>query len=103
MNERSLRVLEFNKIKDRIKKYARTNAGKAMVDALKPYDNVYEINNKLEETNEALEILINKGNPPFEGLSDAEECIERAKKGGTLTPGQLLKVGGMLRATRTMK
>jgi DNA mismatch repair protein MutS2 len=47
--------------------------------------------------------LINKGNPPFEGLSDAEECIERAKKGGTLTPGQLLKVGGMLRATRTMK
>ena len=51
MNERSLRILEFYKIKDRIKKYARTNAGKTMVEALEPYDNVYEINNKLEETN----------------------------------------------------
>ena len=45
MNERSLRVLEFCKIKDRIKKYARTNSGKAMVEALEPFDNVYEINN----------------------------------------------------------
>ena len=58
MNERSLRILEFYKIKDKIKKYARTNVGKAMVEALEPYDNVYEINNKLEETNEALLILI---------------------------------------------
>jgi DNA mismatch repair protein MutS2 len=103
MNERSLRILEFYKIKDRIKKYARTNAGKTMVDALEPYDNVYEINNKLEETNEALEILITKGNPPLEGLFDIQEGIERAKKGGVLTPEQLLRVGGMLRVSRVMK
>ena len=103
MNERSLRTLEFYKIKDRIKKYARTNAGKAMVEAIEPYDNVYEINNKLEETNEALEILITKGNPPLEGLFDIQEGIERANKGGTLTPEQLLRVGGMLRVSRIMK
>ena len=103
MNERSLRILEFYKIKDRIKKYARTNAGKAMVEALEPYDNVYEINNKLEETNEALEILITKGNPPLEGLFDIQEGIERAKKGGVLTPEQLLRVSSMLRVSRTMK
>lgn len=103
MNERSLRILEFYKIKEKIKKYARTNAGKAMVEALEPYDNVYEINNKLEETNEALEILITKGNPPLEGLFDIHEGLERAKKGGTLTPEQLLRVGSMLRVSRTMK
>jgi len=103
MNERSLRILEFYKIKERIKKYARTNAGKSMVDVIEPYDNIYEINNKLEETNEALEILITKGNPPLEGLFDIQEGIERAKKGGTLTPGQLLRVSGMLRVSRTMK
>lgn len=103
MNERSLRILEFYKIKERIKKYARTNAGKAMVEDLEPYDNVYEINNKLEESNEALEILLTKGNPPLEGLFDIQEGIERAKKGGTLTPEQLLRVGSMLRVSRTMK
>ncbi|WP_459480468.1 endonuclease MutS2 [Clostridium saccharoperbutylacetonicum] len=103
MNERSLRVLEFNKIKEKIKKYARTSSGKDLVDKLEPYNNLYEINNKLEDTNEALEILISKGNPPLEGLADTHEGIERAKKGGTLSPEQLLRIGGMLRASRTMK
>ena len=70
MNEKSLRILEFNKIKDKIKKYARTNAGKEKVSDLAPYDNVYEINNKLDETNEALEVILDKGNPPLEGLFD---------------------------------
>ena len=103
MNEKSLRILEFNKIKEKIKKYARTNAGKERVLALAPYDNVYEINNKLAETNEALEVILDKGNPPLEGLFDINEGIERARKGGTLTPGQLLKIGSTLRAARNMK
>ena len=103
MNEKSLRILEFNKIKDKIKKYARTNAGKEKVAKLTPYDNVYEINNKLDETNEALEVILDKGNPPLEGLFDIHEGVERARKGGTLTPEQLLKIGSTLRAARNMK
>lgn len=103
MNEKSLRILEFNKIKDKIKKYARTNAGKEKISDLAPYDNVYEINNKLDETNEALEVILDKGNPPLEGLFDIHEGVERARKGGTLTPEQLLKIGSTLRAARNMK
>ena len=103
MNEKSLRILEFNKIKDKIKKYARTNAGKEKVSDLAPYDNVYEINNKLDETNEALEVILDKGNPSLEGLFDIHEGVERARKGGTLTPEQLLKIGSTLRAARNMK
>ena len=103
MNEKSLRILEFNKIKDKIQKYARTNAGKQRIAELSPYDNVYEINSKLEETNEALEVILDNGNPPLEGLFDIHEGIERARKGGTLTPGQLLKIGSTLRAARNMK
>ena len=41
--------------------------------------------------------------PPFEGLYDTREAIERAAKGGILTPEQLLKIGGMLRASRRFK
>ena len=83
MNERSLKVLEFDKVKELIKKYTRTSGGKEKVDSLVPYETLYEINNKLEETNEALEVLITKGNPPLEGIYDINEAIERAKKGGT--------------------
>ena len=57
----------------------------------------------LEETNEALDILITKGTPPFEGLYDIREGIERAGKGGILTSRQLLKIGSMLRCARKFK
>ena len=94
---------EFDKVKELIKKYTRTSGGKEKVDSLVPYETLYEINNKLEETNEALEVLITKGNPPLEGLYDINEAIERAKKGGTLLPESLLKIGNMLRSARLMK
>ena len=103
MNEKSLRVLEFNKIKEIIKKYAITSGGKKKVEKLNPYNSVYEVNRALEETKEAYDILIRKGNPPFGGLYDVREALDRAGKGGTLSLGQLLQVGNMLRCTVNIK
>ena len=99
MNERSIRVLEFYKIKEKLRKYAVTSGGKELVDKLAPYSSAYEVREALEESREALELLIKKGNPPFEGLHDVREGIERAKKGGCLNPAQLLYIGTMLRCT----
>ena len=103
MNEKSLRVLEFYKIREKVKKYAVTRGGKEKVEQLSPYDSIYEVRNALEDTREAYELLIKKGNPPFEGLHDVREGIERAEKGGTLTPGQILYIGNMLRCTDNVK
>ena len=103
MKEKTLRVLEFNKVKDKLKTYAITESGKRLVEQLTPYKSIYEVKNKLEESNEALDILIRKGAPPFEGLFDTREALERAGKGGVLTAGQLLRVGGMLRCSRRFK
>lgn len=103
MQERTLKVLEFNKIKDKLKDYAITTSSKEMIDKLQPYETIYEVRKKLKETDEALDLLITKGNPPFEGLHDVKEGVERAKKGGVLSPGQLLKIGGMLKCSRNFK
>jgi len=103
MKEKTLRVLEFDKVKDKLKGYAITTGGKDLVEKILPYKSIFEVKNKLEESNEALDILIRKGAPPFEGLYDTTEAIERAGKGGTLTPGQLLRVGGMLRCARRFR
>lgn len=103
MNKRSLRVLEFNKIKEKVKKYARTKTCKQLIEDLAPYDNVYEINKKLDECDEALQVLIEKGAPPLEGLFDIKDGIKKAKKDATLSPGQLLKIGSMLRVSRNIK
>ena len=103
MNEKALRVLEFNKIKEKVKKYAITAGGKEKVDNLVPYSSAYEVKNALEDTKEAYEILIKKSNPPFEGLHDVTDGLERAEKGGTLSLGQLLYIGNMLRCTARVK
>ena len=103
MKERTFRILEFNKVKDKLRSYAVTSGGKELIDSLSPYNSIYEVENKLEETNEALDILIKKGAPPFEGLHETKEELERAAKGGTLNPGQLMKIGAMLRCSRRFK
>ncbi|CUO60428.1 endonuclease MutS2 [Clostridium disporicum] len=103
MKEKTLRVLEFNKIKHKLRSYAITESAKRLVDELAPYKSIFEVKNKLEESNEALDILIRKGAPPFEGLFDTREALERAGKGGVLTAGQLLRIGGMLRCSRRFK
>lgn len=103
MNEKALRVLEYYKIKDIIKNYTQTSAAKDLLDSLKPYDNIYEVREHLEETREALELLMKKGSPPFEGLYDVREGISRAEKGSVLMPGQLLKIANMLRCSRRFK
>lgn len=103
MNDKALKILEFNKIKEELKKYTNTGAGKDLIDELRPYNNIYEAREHLEETREALRLLGTKGNPPFEGVYDIRNGVSRAEKGSSLMPGQLLKIATMLRAARRFK
>lgn len=100
MNEKALKVLEFNKIKEELKKYTLTAASKEVIEALTPYKTVYEVKEHLQETKEAYDILIKKGNPPFEGLYDVREAVKRVEKGGGLNAGQLLRIAQMVRCAR---
>jgi DNA mismatch repair protein MutS2 len=103
LNEKSIKVLEFDKIREILKKYTQTAAGKDIIDKLQPYGNIYEIKEHLEEAREALMLLVKKGSPPFEGLYDVREAISRAEKDASLMPGQLLKIAAMLRCARRFK
>ncbi len=100
MNEKSLRILEFYKIKDIIKKYTGTNAAKDLIEELTPYNSLYEVKEHLEETKEALELLMKKGSPPLEGAYDVREAITRAEKGATLMPEGLLRIANIQRCAR---
>lgn len=103
MNERTFRVLEFKKVKENLKKYSKTQMGKNIINELAPYETKYEMEMALKETKEALDMLVSKGAPPFEGLYDVREAIERAGKGGVLSAGQILRVGNMLKCSRRFK
>jgi DNA mismatch repair protein MutS2 len=103
MNIKSLSTLEFNKIKEILKKYTNTPAAKDIIDELVPYENIYEVNEHLEETKEAFKLLYKKGSPPFDGLYDVRNAVSRAEKGSILSPEQLLKISNMLRCSRRFK
>lgn len=103
VNEKSLRVLEYNKIKEKIKEYAETSSAKELIDNLKPYNNLYEVREHLEETKEAFMLSIKKGAPPFEGLYDVREAVNMARKGVALMPSQLVRIANMLKCARRFK
>ena len=103
MNKKSLKVLEFDKIKEILKRYTASNAAKSLIEELEPYESSYEVRRALKESEEALKLLGKKGSPPFEGLYDVRDAIERASKGGTLMAGAILKIGNMLRCARNLK
>ncbi|MEG2018251.1 MAG: endonuclease MutS2 [Clostridium sp.] len=103
MNEKTFKVLEYYRIKEILKKYTVTKAGRDLIDNLKPYNNLYEIREHLEETKEALLLITTKGTPPFEGIYDVREGLLRAKKNSTLMPVELLRIGNMLKSSRRFK
>ena len=100
MNNKVIVSLEFDKIKKLIEKYAITASAKEKIRELEPYGSHFDVIEHLEETKEALDLLIKKGNPPFEGLYDVKEELVRVQKGGGLGAGALLKIANMLRAAR---
>lgn len=103
MNEKSLEILEFNKIKKKIEEYTNTGAAKDIIEDLKPYDNIYAVRQHLEETREAFKLLVIKGEVPFDGVYDVRTGITMAKKGSVLMPIQILRIGAVLRSARRFK
>lgn len=103
MNTKALKVLEFNKIKDKIAEYAITDTASSLILSLEPLETPMEVEKKLKETQEALNLLYKKGSPPFEGLFDIREAVVRAEKGGVLNVSQLLKIANAMRCSRKFK
>ena len=103
MNEKTLRVLEYNKIIDILKDNTESSLGKELVSQIKPLTDLDEIDNRQKETEEALELIIKRGTPPLYGIHDVRGEIKRAEIGGTLGPGSLLKISDSLRVVRSLK
>lgn len=103
MNEKSLKVLEFHKIKDLLINKAESQLGKELAREIKPLTDINEIQILQQETDEALTLLIKRGSPPLYGINIIYQEIKRVEMGGSLTPGGLLKISDSLRVSRGLK
>jgi len=57
----------------------------------------------LDQTTAASDLCTKKGNPGFGEVRDVSASLERADRGGTLQPKELLHVASVLRCARTIK
>ncbi|WP_066504240.1 endonuclease MutS2 [Abyssisolibacter fermentans] len=103
MNKRALRVLEYHKIIDKLQQKAESSLGKDMVSKLEPSSEFEIVQSMQEETNEAMNILLKRGNPPLGGIRDISNELRRAKIGAVLSPRGLLNTADLLRVSRRLK
>ena len=103
MNEKTLKALEYNKIIKLLINKAESALGKKMVEEIKPLTDKEDIEYLQRQTEEALSILIKKGNPPLYGINSVAPEVRRVEIGGSLSPGGLMKISDSLRVSRSLK
>ncbi len=103
MQQRTLRVLEFTKIREELASLALTEMGAERCRQLEPSHDLTEAEYRQRETEEATVVLQYVGGTPLVESSDVRASISLAEKGATLSPRALLDVAAMLRASRAAR
>ena len=103
MNQKSLRVLEFNKIIELLKSKASSSLGLKYIEELVPSSDYEEVKYMQQETSETQSILTKRGYVGLQGIHDIEDKVKRAGVGASLDPGSLIMIADTLRAARTLR
>ena len=101
--EKSLHKLELPLVLELLAECAGSQAGKDACLNLRPVSDLEEVEALLAETTAASDLCTRKGNPGFGEVRDVSAALERADRGGTLQPKELLEIGAVLRCARNIK
>lgn len=103
MTERSLRVLEFHKIRAQISPYCASDMGRELAENLMPANRMDDVLRMQQETEEAHSLLSFLGGTPMLPFSDVRTALHLAQIGSVLSPRALMDVGACLRASRAAR
>ncbi|MCQ2547543.1 MAG: endonuclease MutS2 [Clostridia bacterium] len=103
MNEKALKILEYNKIIEMLVSYASCNMAKESLEKLQPGTDLDEIKDSLRSTSEGVGLIVRKGPLPLGNLYDIHQSLGFAAKGGSLNMGQLMHVGYNMRVASQVK
>lgn len=102
MDERTMRILEYPKIRERLTGRTVTAAGRDLAAALEPLVEPEDVRAALEETAEA-DALMADGELPLRGTRDIRDGLKRAAIGATLEATELLALRETLHTIRQCK
>ena len=101
--DRAVVTLEFDKIREMLRDCALTDGAKEAALALTPSGDPHEVRRLQEETTDAFRLESVKGKPPFGSVRNIVPSLERAEKGATLSPRELLDIAGVFTSARRMR
>ncbi len=103
MNSKVLRVLEYNKIIDRLTDKATSEQGRKLTSALLPMTDPEAIRTAQTQTSDALGHLFRKGSTSFGGNKDLGMCIKSLEVGSVLSIEELLRIAAFLENVNRIK
>ncbi len=103
MVEAVLHTLEFHKIIELLAQRTTSSLGRELAEALKPVSEVELVQARIDETQEARDIMAAVPNVPLGGIRDIRKVVKRAGLGAVLDPSELLGIASVLYASRRMK
>lgn len=92
MNPQALRVLEYSKILERLAAHCAFSAGAEIARSLLPSDDLRTVQDWLAQTAEAYRLLAQKTDIHFGGATDVRPLAEKAERGASLFPQELLDI-----------
>ncbi len=101
--EKSLLKLELDQVLDMLSQCAGSIGGKEACLRIRPSSDLEEVELSLQQTTAASDLCTRKGNPVFGDVTDVSASLERASRGGSLQPKELLRIAGILRCARNIK
>lgn len=99
-----LKILEFDKILEKMQDYTQSEAVKKRIMKLEPYEDMDSVRRAQKETTEAMSTLLKLGNIPVNlSVTDVRGSVKRGEQGGVLTPRELMDISRVLYVARRTK
>lgn len=96
MNEKALRILEYNKITEKLTDCATSPMGRELCRKLLPSTDLGEICQGQMETSDALSRIYAKGSLSFSGLRNIRDSLLHLKVGSSLSITELMHIASLL-------
>ncbi|MDT8716907.1 endonuclease MutS2 [Clostridium sp. 19966] len=103
MNNKTIELLEYDRIKEILKGYSISELGKAMIDKLQPQVDIKVIENCMNETSEARAIVNISSSVPIHSLKGVSNITHKLGKGSVLTPEELDIIARLLWESKKLK
>ena len=103
MNERTLHVLEFDKVISLLMEETATSVGRVVASQLKPLTEMTDVIRLQDETDEALHVLRLDKTVPFSQMYDITDSLKRSRIGSTLDTMECLHIAQTIYTGRNVK